>query len=199
MSKKAVKEKAAPAAEDIPLRAEDMDPPEKKAPESAPKRDAATLEKAVSELEQALEKAQADASGHWDRLLRKEAELQNIQRRAEQNVSEARQFALKGFILDLLSVMDSFDQGMALTEKADPALAEGMKLTHQQMVNTLEKYGVSILDPVGEPFNPQSHEALTMQPSEECPPNHIIAVVQKGYRLHDRVIRPAKVIISKPA
>jgi molecular chaperone GrpE len=195
MSKKAVKDNVSAQADEIPLRAEDMDAPETSAPQAASK-SVKALEKEVSEIKQALEAAEEKAQGNWDRLLRKEAELQNVQRRAEQSIQEARQFALKGFVQDLLGVLDSFDKGLEIAQEADPALAEGMQLTCQMLVNTLEKYHVTVLNPEGEAFDPQRHEALTMQPSSDIAPNHVVTVVQKGYLLHGRVVRPAKVIVS---
>ena len=146
-----------------------------------------------------MEASQEKAKDNWERLLRKEAELQNAQKRFEQNLSETRQFAIKGLLQDLLGVLDSLDKGLELAQDADPALAEGMALTQKMMLDTVEKQGLEAIDPIGAVFDPQAHEALTMQVSDEVAPNHILTVIQKGYRLHARLIRSAKVIVAKEA
>lgn len=154
----------------------------------------------IETLNKALQEAQAKADAHWERLLRKEAELQNIQRRAEQDVDSARKFAIERFAGELLSVMDALEQGLAYsgnTTVTVEALVEGMKLTQTSLMGALEKQGITEINPIGEPFDPTYQEALTMQVTDTVTPNHVVQVVQKGYLLNQRLLRPARVIVSK--
>ncbi len=147
-----------------------------------------------------LEEAKRQAAEHWDRFVRKEAELQNYRKRADQQMAEIRRYAIHDFATQLLAVMDSIESGLNTAEKntRDTVLYEGLKLTHQIISDLLAKYNISPIDPIGEPFKPGEHEALTMQPAtEEIPHNHVMVVVQKGYQLSDRVLRPAKVVVAQ--
>ena len=154
----------------------------------------------IETLNKALQEAQEKANTNWERLLRKEADLQNVQRRAEEDVEKAKKFALERFAGDLLQVLDALEQGLSFANNGKvtvDTLIEGMKLTQNSLMNVLEKYGITELNPVGEPFNPSFQEALTMQATDEIAPNHVLQVVQKGYLLNQRLLRPARVIVSK--
>lgn len=162
--------------------------------------DLSELHEQIQELNKALQASQEKADSHWERLLRKEAELQNTERRASEEVEKSKKFAIERFSSDLLQVMDALEQGLSYT-KNDAVmidnLIEGMKLTHHALNNVLEKYGITMIDPLGKPFDPIYQEALTMQETKEMKPNHVLQVVQKGYLLNERLLRPARVIVSK--
>lgn len=154
----------------------------------------------IETLNKALQEAQDKADDHWQRLLRKEADLQNVQRRADQDVENTRKFAIERFAGELLQVMDGLDQGLSYSETGKitiDTLIEGMTLTKTSLMNVLEKNGITEIDPLGEPFDPTYHEALTMQESNEMEPNRVLKVIQKGYLLNQRLLRPARVIVSK--
>ena len=146
---------------------------------------------------QVLEEQLAEAR---DQALRAVAELQNVRRRAEQDVEKAHKFALEKFAGDLLMVVDSLERGLELSDPADEALRpmrEGMELTLKAFHDTLKRYQVEALDPHGEPFNPEHHQAMAMQPSADVEPNSVLKVFQKGYLLNGRLLRPAMVVVSK--
>lgn len=132
-----------------------------------------------------------------DALLRTRAEMDNLQKRAERELEKSRKFAVEGLLRDLVPVIDSLDQGIENAAQSDGAASEGMSLTRKLLVDTLSRYGLSLLDPIGERFDPQWHEAMSMQPSAEHEPDTVIAVLQRGYRLHDRLVRPARVIVAR--
>jgi len=165
------------------------------AAESAP-----TKQMSTEELQAALEAEQAKSADYWERLLRKEAELQNVRRRAEQGAINARRYALEKFAGELLVVADSFEKALEVSQNENisvAALKEGSELTFKILIDILNKHDIKSLDPTGKAFDPAQHEALTMVPSDDVPPNHVLNVVQKGYTLHGRIIRPAKVIVAK--
>jgi molecular chaperone GrpE len=154
----------------------------------------------IETLNKALQEALDKADSHWERLLRKEADLQNVQKRAQEEVDRAKKFAIERFAGDVLQVVDALDQGMSFAAEGKASietLMEGMKLTKDSLKSVLERHGITEIDPLGEPFNPSFHEALTMQATKEMPPNHVLQVIQKGYLLNDRLLRPARVIVSK--
>lgn len=152
------------------------------------------------ELEEKLTLAEQKVHEHWDKLVRSTAELDNIRRRAERDVANAHRYSLEKFSNALLPVVDSLEQALQLGEQsADTKITEGLDLTMKLLVSVLEKFDVIQLNPHGETFDPQSHEAMSMQVVPDAAPNSILAVVQKGYRLNDRVIRPARVIVAKAA
>ena len=152
-------------------------------------------------LEKEWHSAQEKATENWDKLLRAMAELENIKRRAERDVTNAHKYALERFIDTLLPVADSLEQAL-LNCKAgadDDTLRAGLEMTLNMFVQGLSKFGVKLVDPVGLAFDPNLHEAMMQQESAEHPNNTVIAVMQKGYLLHDRLVRPARVIVSKGA
>jgi molecular chaperone GrpE len=147
----------------------------------------------VQVLEEQLAAAQ-------DQALRVAADMQNVRRRAEQDVDKARKFALEKFANDLLPVIDSLERGIELSDPADDSLRpmrEGLELTLKLFADTLERYQLVALDPQGEPFNPELHQAMAMEESIHAEPNSVLKVFQKGYQLNGRLLRPAMVVVSK--
>ncbi len=149
-------------------------------------------------LKSALEEAQAKAEENYELALRTKADAENIQRRSERDIANARKYAIEGFVNDLIPVLDSLEQGMQIeTDGASKAMREGMELTFKLLVDALDKHGVERLDPEGHPFNPEHHEAMTTVESEEVDPDHVLQVFQKGYLLNGRVVRPARVVVAR--
>ena len=136
-----------------------------------------------------------------DIQLRARAEVENIRRRAEQDVEKAHKFALEKFSKELLTVVDNLERGLdaldkAVTDETTQALVDGVEMTHKEFISTLAKFGVEAVGAVGEAFNPDLHQAISMQPAEGIEANHISQVLQRGYTLQGRVLRPAMVIVS---
>ncbi|MCK2043550.1 nucleotide exchange factor GrpE [Chromohalobacter salexigens] len=147
----------------------------------------------VEELEQALAESK-------DQAARAAAEAQNVRRRAEQDVEKARKFALEKFVKELLPVIDSLEKALeSMQEGASEVHREGVSMTLKLQLDVLNKFGVEAVDPQGEPFDPQVHEAMTMVPNSEVEPNTVIEVMQKGYLLNGRLVRPAMVVVSQAA
>ncbi|GAA4359333.1 nucleotide exchange factor GrpE [Kangiella marina] len=156
-------------------------------------------ERKIVELENALEEAEAKAAENMDLALRTKAEAENIRRRSENEVTNARKYAIEKFAEELLAVVDSLEQGLQAQAEHEEskAMKEGMELTLKMALSTLQKFGVEQLNPVEEVFDPQLHEAMTMVPSPDHEKNTIIDVFQKGYSLNGRVIRPARVVVAQ--
>jgi molecular chaperone GrpE len=149
-----------------------------------------------------LEDARAKADDHWNQLLRARAELENMRRRHAAELEKAHKYALDGFVKELLAVRDSLELGhdAARDDDADvDKLREGTELTLKLLSDVMSKFGVEQIDPEGEPFNPELHQAMTTQPRDDIPPNTVASVVQKGYLLNGRLVRPALVIVSSAA
>ena len=146
----------------------------------------------VTELAAELEAAK-------DATLRAQADAMNVQRRAEQEIEKARKFALERFCGDLLSVVDNLERALESSsdEQASAALAEGVELTRKGFMDLLAKYGVEAVDPMGEPFDPETAQAMSMVEQPDAEPNSVVAVMQKGYLLNGRLLRPAMVMVAK--
>ncbi len=158
---------------------------------------------AADVLQAALDAANARADACRDDMLRARAELDNVQKRTQREIANAHKYALERFLGDLLPVKDSLELGRAAASEPSAAessmtLREGMDLTLKLFDTTLEKHGVQAHAPLGEPFNPDRHQAIGMQESTEMAPGTVVTVVQKGYSLNDRLLRPAMVIVAKP-
>lgn len=153
----------------------------------------------VAALLERLDRAERAAAEARDAQIRAVAELDNVRKRAEREISERQKFGVEKLLGELLGVCDSLELGMRAAEGAQDVtkLVEGMKLTLKQLANVLEKQGVQAVDPSGQPFNPDLHEAMTVVPSADVPPNHVVSVMQKGYTLHGRLLRPAMVVVAK--
>ena len=155
----------------------------------------------VAELERALAAAEARAEDNWNRCLRAAAELDNVRKRMTRELERARKFGLEPVFRELLPVRDSLEMGLAAveadSEAAVEALREGTETTLRQLEQVMEKFNVEAIEPDGEPFDPSLHEAMTTQPSAEAEPNTVLDVVQKGYQLNGRLLRPARVIVAR--
>lgn len=148
-------------------------------------------------LEAKLTETEQKSHQYWDQATRAMAELDNVRRRAERDVSQAHLYSLEKFSKELLPVLDSLEQALQLVdENTNQAMHEGLSLTMKLFVNVMEKFQVKQIDPLGQTFNPQEHEAMSMQESD-APSSSVIMVFQKGYKLNDRVIRPARVVVAK--
>jgi molecular chaperone GrpE len=151
--------------------------------------------------EDAMAALQAKVDDNWDRYLRAAAETENVRKRASRDVEHARKYALEGFGAEMLAVKDSLELGLEAAESADAgSIAEGNLATLKLLTTALERFGITEIDPIGEPFDPERHEAINMQPSADAEPGSVLTVVQKGYSLNDRLLRPAMVVVaSAPA
>ncbi len=156
----------------------------------------AVVEEVPTESE--IEQAKAQAADYLDRMTRMQAEMDNLRKRTARDVEKARKFALEGFAKELLAVADSMDLGLNAAQDAEEVatLVEGMELTRKQLFGTLEKFNVEVMDAMGVKFDPEQHEAMTMVPNPEMEPNTVMDVIQKGYTLNGRLLRPARVIVS---
>lgn len=150
-----------------------------------------------------LEAVQAELAEQKDRYLRAAAEADNIRRRADNDIANARKYAIEGFASELLAVRDSLEIARSLEISEDDAgavakMKEGVELTLKQLDNALSKFAVEVVDPQkGDKLDPERHQAMTTQESDNVPPNHIVSVLQKGYTIHDRLLRPAMVVVAK--
>lgn len=152
------------------------------------------------DLTRLLEDARSKADEHWDQLTRAKAELENMRKRNQRDLENAHKFAVEKFSQDMLQVWDSLELGhlAAQDQKSDVAkLREGTELTLKLLVNVMQKNGIEQIDPQDEPFNPEFHQAMSIQERDDVKPNIVVAVVQKGYTLNGRLMRPAMVIVSK--
>ena len=161
---------------------------------------------AVEEQELSLEdlvaQLQDEVAAAKDAALRAHADAQNVKRRSEQDVEKARKFALEQFTKELLPVVDNLERALESAsgdEEIIQPIAEGVKLTLKSLQDALKKTNIEVVDPQGEPFDPNLHQAMSMVESTEVEPNSVIAVMQKGYTLHGRLVRPAMVMVSKSA
>ena len=155
------------------------------------------LEQAAAKLAECEETTQRAK----DDLLRVQAEMQNVRRRAEQDVEKAHKYGQEKFSIELLAVVDNLERSLEVAsnneDEAVKAIYEGVNLTLKSFLDCFTKFNIEAVDPLGEPFDPQLHQAMSIQENAECEPNTVIAVMQKGYTLHGRVIRPAMVMVSK--
>ena len=142
---------------------------------------------------------EAELEAAKDAALRAQADAMNVQRRADQEIEKARKFALERFCGDLLSVVDNLERALESSgdEQGTAALAEGVELTRKGFMDVLAKYGVETVDPQGEPFDPETAQAMSMVEQPDVEPNSVVAVMQKGYLLNGRLLRPAMVMVSK--
>jgi molecular chaperone GrpE len=156
----------------------------------------------AGELTMLLEDARARADEAHDQLLRTRAEMENMSRRQAKELENAHKFALEGFVKELLQVRDSLELGNAAAREPDADVAklrEGTELTLKMLGDVMARFGVEQIDPIDQPFNPEFHQAMSMQPRSDVPANTVVAVVQKGYTLNGRLVRPAMVMVSQAA
>ena len=167
-------------------------------PEAAPDIEAATPDSALAT-------AEAKAQENWNSYLRSVAELENYRKRTEREIDNARKFAVERFAQDLVTVGDALEAGIAAGATAGAAagagssgpVLEGAQATLRQLQKAFDKAGIKVIDPAGQPFDPAWHEAMVAQPSPDQPANTVLTVIQKGYSLNGRLLRPARVIVSK--
>jgi len=151
----------------------------------------------AQEAAEDLEKLQAEVDEHRDRYMRLAAEMDNLRKRSARETDQARQFGIERFASELLSVVDSLEMGVAAgADSTAEALLEGSEATLRLLLGAMDKQGVQVVDPDGEPFDPQFHEAIATQPSATAEPDSVLMVVQKGYSLNGRLLRPARVIVA---
>ena len=156
----------------------------------------------VEHLQQALQAAQEEVDNFKDQYLRAKAEMENVRRRAETDLSNAHKYAIERFAAEVLTVKDSLELAQAIDIQSENAEAvakmhEGLELTLKQLDSIFEKFALVTLEPKGEKFDPERHQAMTMVESQDVEPNHVVEVVQKGYLLNGRVLRPAMVIVAR--
>ncbi|VAW77821.1 Heat shock protein GrpE [hydrothermal vent metagenome] len=185
-------EKAAP---------EDMLAAEQELPEEEMEevRDVDALTQDSDELNTLLAEARAKADKHWEQCLRLQADIENLRKRNERDLAKAHKFALDRFADALLPVKDSLEMGLlAAVENADiTKLVEGSELTLKMFTSAMEKFNINEINPLNEQFDPEYHNAISLQERDDVAANTVVTVVQKGYTLNDRLIRPAMVIVSK--
>jgi len=146
----------------------------------------------------ALAVAEAKAAENWNSYLRAVAELDNYRKRMDRELDNARKYAVERFAQELVGVVDSLEAGInAGTASAGSALLEGSTATLKQLLRAFDKAGIKVIDPEGQPFDPAWHEAMVAQASDAKPPNTVLSVIQKGYSLNGRLLRPARVVVSK--
>lgn len=156
----------------------------------------------IASLEEALVKAEATVVEQQDSVLRAKAEMENARRRADGEVEKARKFALERFAGELLVVADNLERALQVSDPENELLKpilEGVDITLKSFNSTIEKFGMKSIDPLGQSFNPELHQAMGMQESPDVEPNTVLAVMQKGYEINGRLLRPAMVMVSRAA
>jgi molecular chaperone GrpE len=156
----------------------------------------------VEDMARQLAETRLREQDYWDRLVRAQAEFDNYKKRVEKDLQNAHKYALERFARELLAVIDSLELGIQASNASQPEvekLREGMELTLRQLTAAFEKFGIQVIDPLGDKFNPDLHQAMAAQPADDVEPNTVIKVFQKGYSLNDRLLRPAMVIIAQQA
>lgn len=156
---------------------------------------------AYEELMGKLTEAEQKSTAHWERILRMQAEMENATRRAERDVASAHKYALEKFVLELLPIIDSLELCIKNIPEANneqtSAVLEGVNLTLKLFYGAMEKFGVAVVNPEGRPFDPEHQQAISMQFDAEVPQGTVLSVLQKGYTLNGRLLRPALVVVSK--
>lgn len=150
-------------------------------------------------VEAALAAANEDLAKHRDAMLRMQAEMENLRKRLMRDVEKSRKFALERIMKDLLQVRDSMERGLEVTDESATveSLREGQQLTLKMLAKVMQEHGLEVIDPLGQPFDPELHEAMTVMPSAEVAEDTVLEVLQKGFRLHERLLRPAMVVVSR--
>ena len=167
--------------------------------EQTPEQEVTTETSELETLRAALATADQQAAEQREAMLRMHAEMENLRKRLMRDLERSRKRALEGVMKDLLPVQDSLEKGLQAAAGEDASiesLREGKALIHRMLDKLLQEHGVQLIDPVGEAFNPELHEAMSLIPSPEHPRDTVIDVIQKGYQLNERLIRPARVIVS---
>ena len=174
----------------------------KTANEESPHTEVGEHDYTIEELKKVLEDVKQKANENWDKVVRTQAEMENLKRRTQKDLEDAHKFALTGFAKELLPVVDSLVLGLqAATGDSEEVkkFREGSELTIKQFESLFAKFNIVAIDPVGQPFNPEQHQAMLMQEVEGAEPNTVVNVFQKGYLLNGRLLRPAMVVVAKSA
>jgi molecular chaperone GrpE len=164
--------------------------------------ESSTAEATIAQLQKEVEQANQKAQENWDKALRIQAEMENLKRRTQKDLDDTRKYAVERFAKELLTVADSLELGLqAITGDSAEVqkFREGSDLTIKQFEAVFAKFNIEIVNPVGQPFNPEFHQAMAMQPSADAAPNTVLNVFQKGYTLNGRLLRPAMVVVAKAA
>ncbi|MBX5460189.1 MAG: nucleotide exchange factor GrpE [Steroidobacteraceae bacterium] len=152
----------------------------------------------VERLQQALAESEERAKNHWEQYLRAVADVENIRKRAQRDVEAAHRYSLEKLAQELLPVKDSLELAVENADRADAqSLAAGQEATLKLLAKAFEKLNIIEIDPLGQPFDPERHEAMLVQPSDTAEPNTVLKVVQRGYEVNGRLLRPARVIVAK--
>lgn len=162
--------------------------------------ESAVEEISIEALQKQLEEAQQQAAANLDKAIRTMAEMDNLKKRVQKDLDDERKYGLTKFAKELLSVLDSLELGIQAATSDSPEvikLREGSELTIKQFEAVFNKFNIETVDPTGQPFNPELHQAMVMQPSSTVAPNHVITVFQKGYVMNGRLLRPAMVVVAK--
>lgn len=149
-----------------------------------------------TKLQEQLDEAEKKANQNFDRMLRMQAEMENTNRRVERDIANAHKYALEKFALELLPIIDNLERAVMISTEKHSVL-EGVDLTLKMFYTALEKFGIEQVDPLMQPFNPELHQAVSMETNMDVQPNTVLNVLQKGYLLNNRLIRPALVVVSK--
>lgn len=157
-------------------------------------------EESLEGLRQKLAEAELKAVENWDKFLRAQAELENLRRRMEREIHNAHKYAIEKFAKDLLAVADSLELGLKAAVETDDLdkIREGIELTLKQLLTVFERFNIRAIDPLGEKFNPEFHQAMATEEVKGVEPECVVRVLQKGYALNDRLLRPALVVVAKP-
>lgn len=164
-----------------------------------PKKEGQDIAAQLEQLTGEKEAAEFKAAENWDRVLRMQAEQENQRKRTQREIENAHKYGIEKFVVELLPVKDSLEMGLAAAgdEPETATIREGVELTLKMLNDAFEKFGVEMVNPEGEKFNPEHHQAMSIQENVELEPNTVMAVMQKGYLLNGRLVRPAMVMVSK--
>jgi len=168
--------------------------------EEQPHTELAKQEATIEELKQALTQAEQKAQDNWDKAVRAQAEMENLKKRTQKDLEDAHKFAITAFAKELLTVLDSLELGLQAATGDSPEVLkfrEGSELTIKQFESVFAKFNITTIDPAGQLFNPEHHQAMVMQAVEGIEPNTVVNVFQKGYLLNGRLLRPAMVVVAK--
>ncbi len=157
-------------------------------------------EDAEESIEQQLDGAQATIKDYWDQIMRLKAEIENNQKRNARDIENAHKYVLRNFAESLLPIVDSMEMGQKMAEADNASLetiVKGTQLTMDMFIQVLESHGLQQIDPVGEKFDPEQHQAISMVDAEDAESNTVVSVMQKGFLLNDRLVRPAMVVVAK--
>lgn len=182
--------------------AEEVVTEDKRNPEhKAEKKDLMEVDDPVKNLEARLQSKEEEAQETYDRLLRVSAEFENYKKRSAREMEEFRKFANQALIKEMLSVVDNLELAMNSTDSPkaiDKGLLEGLEMTHREILKVFEKFDVKPIDSKGRPFDPMFHEAVMQEETDKVPESTVVNELQRGYLIHDRLLRPAMVVVAKP-